>query len=113
MKYTLLAIFVFVASLPFEASSCDMHGSQDMSHNQSGDMMDHSQMDMDCCDHDGSGSSDNCDPLKHCGVHASGVVTIDTTPVNIVCITEHGELTGDSTRVPSRYGSPPFRPPIA
>ena len=113
MKYILLAIFVFIASLPIEAPSCNMHDSRDMSHNQHGDMMDHGQMDMDCCDHDGAGSSDNCDPLKHCGAHASSVVAIDTSLVNIAYIIEHRELTGDSTRVLNRYGSPPFRPPIA
>ena len=113
MKYVLLAIFVFIASLPIEASPCNMHGSQDMSHNQHADMMDHGQMDMDCCDHDDSGSSNSCDPLKHCGAHVSGAVTIDTSLVNIAYIIEHGELTSDSARALSRYESPPFRPPIA
>ncbi len=113
MKYMLLAIFVFFASLPIEASSCTAHSSQDMSHNQHGDMMDHGQMDMDCCDHDGSDSSDNCDSLKHCGASASGMVTIDTSPVNIAHVIEREGLTGDSTRAMNRYESPPFRPPIA
>lgn len=113
MKYILLAIFVFIASLPIEASSCNMHGTQDMSHNQQDDMMDHGQMDMDCCDHDGPGASDNCDPLKHCGASASGVVTIDISSLSIAYIAVHIEFTGDSTRALSRYGSPPFRPPIA
>lgn len=113
MKYILMAVFVFIASLPVEAVSCTMHGSQDMSHNQHADMMDHGQTDMDCCDDEGSGSPGNCDPLQHCGASASGVVAIDTSPVNIAYSIEHGYLTVNATRALNRFGSPPFRPPIA
>jgi hypothetical protein len=113
MKRVLLAIFVFIASLPVEASSCDMHGSGGAVHGQHGDMIDHGQMDMDCCDQGEPDTPCDCGFLKHCGAAASGIVTVDNSPVNITHINGHTELTGDSARVLSRYGSPPFRPPIA
>jgi hypothetical protein len=112
MKHALLAIFLFIASLPVEASSCDMHGSQDVPHSQHGGMMDHGQMEMDCCEQDSADSSCDCDPLMHCGASFSGAVTIDNSAVSIAYVSAHGELNGHSARTLSRYGSPPFRPPI-
>jgi hypothetical protein len=113
MKYVLLAIIVLIASLPVQASSCDMHTSQGTSHSQHGDMLDKSDMDMDCCDQDPLDQSDNCDPMSHCGASASGVVTIDSSPVNVAFASGLRHVITDSTHTANRFDSPPFRPPIA
>ena len=120
MKHVLLAIFVFLASMPLHASCDDMHQSQDAPQSQQGDMMDHGDMDhgdmnmdMDCCDHDSIDPMGNCDPLSHCGAPASSVVTIDTSTINVVYIAGQHHVLTDAARATSQFTSPPFRPPIA
>jgi hypothetical protein len=109
MKYVLLAIFVFIASLPLQASTCDMDESQGMSHSQHGDMPEDSKMNMDCCDDESTGG---CDPMTHCGASASSVVTIDTTLVSIAFSNGPRHNIADSARALIRFDAPPFRPPI-
>ena len=109
MKYIFLAIFVLFAAQPFQASSCDMHDAQGISHTQHGDM----QADMDCCDHDPSDSSDNCDSMSHCGAGSAGFATMDSSPVNVVFAAPLHQKFAYSSQALSKFNSPPFRPPIA
>lgn len=89
-----------------------MHESQGMAHNQHGDMMDDIQMEMDCCDHEESNSSEYCDPVKHCGASASSVVAINITAINVAFVTSHEYVSAESSGALSRYNPPPLRPPI-
>ena len=113
MKYIFLAIFVLFAAQPFQASSCDMHDAQGISHHQHGDMQDDNGADMDCCDHDSSDSSDNCDSMSHCGAGSAGFATVDSSPANVAFTAPLHQQFTYSSRALSRFNSPPFRPPIA
>lgn len=120
MKHVLLAIFVFFASMPSQASCSDMHQSPDTPPGQHSDTMNHAnmghgdmEMDMDCCDHDLMDSTGNCDQVSHCRAPASGFVTIDTSPLSEVFINRQHHVATDATPATSRFDSPPFRPPIA
>ena len=113
MKYVLLAIFVLIAAQPLQASLCDMHDAQDVSHSQhDGPMHDDHEQDMDCCDHDPSVPSDNCGTLSHCGASTAGVVAINT-PADMLFDVSGRQHLPDSGEPLSRFNSPPFRPPIS
>lgn len=108
MKYVFLAIFVLLAAQPLQASLSDMCGSQGTSFTTHGDMDD-----MDCCDQDPTGSSDNCGPMSHCGTCTAGVVTVSTDTTNAIFVTDpRSHLPGTGEPL-SRFNSPPFRPPIS
>ena len=113
MKYIFLAIFVFLAAVPFQASSCDMHDEQGISHTQHGDMQDDNGSDMDCCDDGPSDSSHNCDSMSHCGAGSAGFATVDSSPVNVTFTASLHQHLANSGHPLSRFNSPPFRPPIA
>lgn len=113
MKYIFLAFFVFIASLPVQASGCDMHEPQEMSHGQHGDMQDSDTMDMDCCDHDPEGSSDNCDPMSRCNTGVTSVASMVALSFNITYSNDSQHFLPDTTLVLNSFYSPPFRPPIA
>jgi len=108
MRYIFLAIFVFLAAQPLQASPCDMHDAQGTSQAQHGDMND-----MDCCGHDSIPPSDNCDPLSHCGACTAGVVTVDFDSTIAVFATNPRLHLLDTGEPLSRFNSPPFRPPIS
>jgi len=113
MKYIFLAIFVLFAAQPFQASSCDMHDAQGISHTQHGDKQDHNMADMDCCDHDPADSSDNCDSMSHCGAGSAGFATMDSSLVNVAYTAPLPLHFAYSSQALSKFNSPPFRPPIA
>ena len=113
MKFVLLAIFVFLAALPVQASFCDMHDAQGMSHSQHGDMQDDNEGGMDCCDQDPSESSHNCDSMSHCGASTAAGVMIDTSPFGIAYSASSHDHLANSGHPLSCFKSPPFRPPIA
>jgi len=117
MKYVFLAIFVLLAAQPFQASFCDMHGSQETSHSghdmQDGPMMDDDGMGMDCCDHDPSTQSDNCDSMSDCGACTSAVLAL--TPASVIAffnIDSHQYFSNTNGPINS-FSAPPFRPPIS
>jgi hypothetical protein len=116
MKFVLLAFFVLIAAQPLQATFCDMHDTQGTSHGQHGGMQNHHDMDMDggmdCCDHDPSEPSDNCDSMSHCGASSAGTATINTTPVSVAFATSSHQHLANSERPLSWFSSPPFRPPI-
>jgi hypothetical protein len=122
MKYAFLAIFVLIASMPVQVSSCDMHDAQETSQQGSTGMdhanMDHGTMDqggkqgMDCCDHDPAVPSDNCDSMLDCGVCVTGVMAFSVFTSDTV-LKAHGRLYLPDTGEPlSRFNPPPFKPPI-
>ena len=112
MKFIFLAFFVFIASLPVEATSCDMQEPQETSHNQHGDMQHDNMSGMDCCDLDPSALPDQCDSNTHCGANA----TVIAISIHATCafhgVSKHRYLS-ESDWLSSRFTSPPFRPPIA
>ena len=108
MKYIFLAIFVFLAAQPLQASLCDMCDAQETSQAQHGDMND-----MDCCDQEPDGSSDNCDPMSHCGACTAGVVAVSAdTAGTAIAISTHRYQPGTAEFL-HRVNPPPFRPPIS
>jgi hypothetical protein len=118
MKYVLLAIFVLIAAQPMQVSSCDMQASQETSHsghknNHDGPMQDNNGSGMDCCDHDPSTPSDNCDSMSDCGACTAAVVTINSSTVNAVFGLSSRLYLPDTGEPLSIFNSPPFRPPIA
>jgi len=113
MKYVFLAFFVFFASLPLQATSCDMHENQGTSFNQHGDKQHDNMPDMDCCDHDPSIPSDNCESQSTCGAGTATVVAINPATSNTVFVSGCRQYLSDSGKIQSRFSSPPFRPPIA
>ena len=113
MRYVFLAIFVFLAAQPLQASFCDMHDAQGMSHSQHGDMQDDSEGGMDCCDHGPSESSDNCDSMSICGASTAAGVTIDTFPITIAYSASSHDQLANSGHPLNCFKPPPFRPPIA
>ena len=113
MRYIFLAIFVFLAAQPLQASSCDMQSGQDMSHGQHGDMQHENEGGMDCCDPDPSNPSGGCDSMSHCGASAAAGVTIDTSPVGVAHPASSHDHLANSGHPLSCFKSPPFRPPIA
>lgn len=113
MKYIVLAIFVLFAAQPLQVSSCDMHDAQDTSQSKHGDMHNDDGHAMDCCDDDPSDSSDGCDSMSHCGACTAAVVTIDTSPLNIIFTASSYQHLAYSGLPQSKFYSPPFRPPIA
>ncbi len=110
MKYIFLAIFVLLAAAaqPLQASLCDMCDAQGTSHSQHGDMGD-----MDCCGQDSTPSSDNCDPMSHCGACTAGPVIVSINTTNIVFAVNPRQFLPDTDKPLSRFNSPPFRPPIS
>ena len=113
MKYIFLAIFVLFAAQPFQASSCDMHDTQDISHTRHADMQGDNEADMDCCDPDPSDSSHNCDSMSHCGAGSAGFATMESSPVNVAYTAPLPLHFAYSSQALSKFNSPPFRPPIA
>ena len=128
MKYVFLAIFVLIASMPVQVSSCDMHDAQETPQQVSAGMdhaimdhanMDHGTMDQvvkqgnDCCDHDPAVPSDNCDSMLDCGVCTAGVMAFSAFSIAKI-FKVHGRLYLPDTGEPlSRFNPPPFKPPIA
>jgi hypothetical protein len=114
MRFVLLAIFVLLAAQPLPAVSCDMHGEQGTTHNESSNMpMDHGGQDMDCCDQDPETPGDNCGSLSHCGACPTGLVGLAPSALNMA-FDPASQPYLPATGVPlKRIASPPFRPPIA
>jgi hypothetical protein len=111
MKYVFLAFFVFIASLPVQAMSCDMQETQEVSHNQHSDMQHGNMPQMDCCDQDPSTTPDNCDSNTYCGASAT-VVAIDISATYAFTGTSKHRFLSESDSLSSRFSSPPLRPPI-
>lgn len=107
MKYVFLAIFVLLAAQPLQASLSDMCGAQGTSFTPHGDMDN-----MDCCGQDPTESSDNCDPMSHCGACVAGVVTVSTDTTNAISPTNFRQYLPDTGEPLKRFSSPLFRPPI-
>ena len=117
MKFVFLAIFVLIAAQPVQVSACDMHQSQGISHGghsemPGNDMNDAERAAMDCCDHDPSVPSDECDSMSHCGACTAGVVSIDSSTANLIFSVGCRQYAAYSNAPLSNYSSPPFRPPI-
>ena len=117
MKYVFLAIFVLFAAQPLQASSCDMQSSQGTSHSghdmQDGPMAEGDGAGMDCCDHDPSVPSDNCDSMSHCGACTTAVVAINSSTVNVIFSLNCRQYLAGTGEPLSRFSPPPFRPPIS
>jgi hypothetical protein len=118
MKFILLAIFVLFAAQPLQASPCDMGTGQDKGHSQHGNMndtlVDHENMqDMDCCDQDPNETGDGCGSMSHCGSCPAGMAVIHPVAFGAVFDSNTQPLFNKGNEPPSRFGSPPFRPPIA
>ena len=113
MKYVFLAIFVLIATQPTQVMSCDMHDSQQTS-NSGAHNMDHGDMpDMDCCDHDPSVPSDNCDSTSHCSPCTAGVMALTSYTVSTIFKASSRLYLSDTGEPSSRFKSPPYKPPIA
>jgi hypothetical protein len=119
MKYVFLAIFVLFSTQPMQTMSCDMHdaqqtsqhGSHDMDH---GDDMNHGDnQDMDCCDHDPSVPTDNCDSMSHCGACPAGVLAFNSLTIEPVFNTNSRLYLPDTGEPLSGFSPPLFKPPIA
>ena len=111
MKYVFLAFFVFIASLPVQATSCDMQEPRGTTHSQHGDMQHDDMPEMDCCDQDPAAPPDSCDSNTHCGANANlAAITIYTTSV-FHGVSKHRYFS-EGDNLSSRFTSPPFRPPI-
>ena len=117
MKYMFLAIFVLIASMPMQVSSCDMHDSQQTSQHGSHDMNHDGGpgmgSGMDCCDHDPAVPSDNCDSMFHCGVCTAGVMAFNALTINSIFKTNNRLHLPDTGEPLSSFNPPPFKPPIA
>jgi len=113
MKYVLLAFFVLIAAQPMQVMSCDMHDSQQTSQHGSHDMNHDGGQDMDCCDHDPSVPSDNCDAMSHCGACPAGVMAFSTFTVSTPFKTNARLYLPDTGEPLSNFNPPPFKPPIA
>jgi len=112
MKYLFLAFFIFVASLPVQAVSCDMQEPQETSHNQHDDMQHDNMPGMDCCDPVPSTTPDHCDSDTHCGASVTVVAISIYASCAIPGISKHRFLS-ENNSFSSRFTNPPFRPPIA
>ena len=112
MKYVFLAIFVLIASQPMQLASCDMHDSQQTSQHGSHDMNNDGGQSMDCCDHDPSVPSNNCDSLTHCGASLTGAMAFSTFTVNAIFKTNTRLYLPDTGKLLSSFNPPPFKPPI-
>jgi len=113
MKYVFLAIFVLIATQPVRVLSCDMHDTRQASHSVSHGMNhDHGQ-DMDCCDHDPSVPSDNCDWVSHCGASSTGVMAFSSIAANLIFKSNSRLYLSDANEPLNRFKSPPYKPPIA
>jgi len=112
MKYVFLAIFVLIAAQPTQVSSCNMHDSQQTSHNGSHAMNHDDGQGMDCCDHDPAVPSDNCDSMSHCGACPVGVFAFNSFPANVIFKTGSRLDLPDTGEPLSRFRSPPYKPPI-
>ena len=113
MKYVLLAIFVLFAAQPVQASFCDMHDGGSVSDSQHGHMDDNNGANMDCCDHDPSIPSDNCDSISHCGANTTAVASLNPFATGMIFSLDSRLYLVDTGDPASRPHSPPFRPPIA
>lgn len=117
MKYIFLAIFVLFAAQPFQASFCDMHESQEMSHNghdmQGDHMMEDDAPAMDCCDHDESESPEGCDSMSHCGACTPAVLAINISALVALSPFDSRQYFSDTTGHLNNYSPPPFKPPIS
>ena len=127
MKYVFLAIFVLIASMPVQVSSCDMHdarqtsqqGSHDMDHaNMDHDNMGHGGIDqdgaqgMDCCDHDPAVPSDNCDSMVDCSVCTAGIMAFSVFTIYAIFKADTRLYLPAIGEPLSRFNPPPFKPPI-
>ena len=112
MKYVFLAIFVLIAAQPMQASSCDMHDAQETSHHDSGKMNHDDGKSMDCCDHDPSVPSDNCESMFHCGACPAGVLAFNSFTINVIFKTDSRLYMPDTGEPLSGFSPPPFKPPI-
>jgi len=118
MKFIFLAIFVLLAAQPLQASSCDMSNGQGTDHSQHGSMndtaMDHENMqDMDCCDQDSADMGDGCGAMTHCGSCPAGVAVIHPAIFGANFDSNQQQFFSKGNEPPSRFDSPPLRPPIA
>jgi hypothetical protein len=113
MKYVFLAIFVLIAAQPMRVLSCDMHDTQPASHSGPHVMNHADGQDMDCCDHDPSAPSDNCDSVSHCGASTAGVMAFSSIAVNVIFKSNSRLYLPDTGEPLSRFKSPPYKPPIA
>jgi hypothetical protein len=113
MKYMFLAIFVLISAQPMQVMSCDMHDSRQTSQSGSHDMDHSGGQDMDCCDHDPSVPSDNCEAMSHCGACPTAVLTLNSFSVNTIFKTSSRLYLPDTGEPLSRFKSPPYKPPIA
>ena len=112
MKYVFLAIFVLLATQPMQVSSCDMHESQQTSQHGSHDMGQDDGQSMDCCDHDPSVPSDNCDSMSHCGACPTGVMAFSAIAINTIFKSNTRLYLPDTGEPLSNFQPPPFKPPI-
>lgn len=123
MKYVFLSIFVLIASMPVQVSSCEMHDARQTSQ-QGSQGMDHANMDhrnmgqngsqgMDCCDHDPADPSDNCDSMLDCGVCTAGVMAFSAFSIATIFKTNGSLYLPDTGEPLSSFNPPPFKPPIA
>jgi hypothetical protein len=113
MKYVFLAIFLLFAAQPMQASSCDMHDSQQTSHHGSQDMDHGDGQNMDCCDQDPSVPTDNCGSIFHCGACPAGVMAFEAVTVTTIFNKNSRLYLPDTGEPLSRFCPPLFKPPIA
>ena len=116
MKQVILAIFIVIAAQPVQASLCSMDmamGDMDMGVDH---VMQHEQdaprPDADCCDHDGTNTSDPCGSPAHCGAAPAGAAVLDAGfDAGTVLIAGRLPSFKNGPLTPS-FNSPPYRPPI-
>ena len=135
MKHVILAFFVFLASMPSQASCESLHASQEAPQDQHGEMpaghdmshagmshtgMDHSGMDhtgmekaMDCCDHDPADPTGDCESMSTCRAPVFNFVMADLTPLDAVDINRQQQFSSHAPAPASRFTAPPLRPPIS
>jgi len=113
MKYVFLAIFVLIASMPVQVSSCDMHDSQQTSQHGSHNMNHDDGPSMDCCDHDPAVPSDNCDSMLDCSVCTAGVMAFSSFTINAIFKANTRLYLPDTGEPLISFNPPPFKPPIA
>jgi len=113
MKYIFLAIFVLIATQPVQVMSCDMHDdARQTSQNAHHDMNHDVEEEMDCCDHDPSVPTHQCDSMSHCGAGTTGALAFNSLSVNEIFKTVSRLYLHDPGEPLSRFNPPPYKPPI-
>jgi len=119
MKHVVLAMFVLIASMRVQASSCDMHDEMPAgamtshAHHAGMDMDMDEQPAMDCCDDSQDAMSGNCESSMDCGACAGSMSALHSVSSPFLPRAKarlQAQVDGPTN---SKSHSPPLRPPIA